>query len=127
MQFAEVSRRLYPEKSGSEWLECAGVHAVFNGADSPITQTFGLGLNVEWNETALDKIERFFLDRKSPVHHEVSPFAELMHSTCSAGATTAPSRSPMCSTRPLAGRQTHRGGPSLCASSLQKKRSYGLK
>jgi GNAT superfamily N-acetyltransferase len=74
VQFAEVSRRLYPE-SGSEWLECAGVHAVFNGADSPITQTFGLGLNVEWNEAALDTIERFFFDRKSPVYHEVSPFA----------------------------------------------------
>jgi hypothetical protein len=73
-QFAEASRRLYPDR-GSEWIECGGVHAVFNGVESPITQTFGLGLSSAWNEPALDTIERFFLDRGAPVFHEVSPFA----------------------------------------------------
>jgi GNAT superfamily N-acetyltransferase len=73
-QFAEASRRLYSDR-GSEWIERAGVYAVFNGVDSPITQTFGLGLNADWNESWLDSIEQFFLSRKASVFHEVSPFA----------------------------------------------------
>ena len=42
-QFAEARRRLFPA-SGAEWMECAGAYAVFDGVDSPVTQTFGLGL-----------------------------------------------------------------------------------
>lgn len=72
--FAEARRRLYPA-SGAEWMECAGAYAVFNGIDSPVTQTFGLGLFEELNAGRLDTIERFFFDRGSPVLHEVSPFA----------------------------------------------------
>lgn len=73
-QFAQARRRLFPE-SGSEWMECAGAYAVFDGVDSPTTQTFGLGIFEELNETVLDVIERFFLDRGAHVDHEVSPFA----------------------------------------------------
>jgi hypothetical protein len=73
-QFAEASRRINPDR-GSDSIESAGVYAVFNGIDSPVTQTFGLGLSVDWNDSALDTIERFFLDRGAPVFHEVSPFA----------------------------------------------------
>jgi hypothetical protein len=72
-QFAEARRRLFPE-SESEWMECGGAFTVFDGANSPITQTFGLGLFQDLNGTVLDEIERFFLDRGSPVQHEVSPF-----------------------------------------------------
>ena len=73
-QFAEANRRLHPE-NGAEWIECAGVYAVFNGVDSPVTQTFGLGLSEEWNESWLDSIEQFFLGHGASVVHEVSPFA----------------------------------------------------
>lgn len=75
-QFAEARRRLSPA-SGSAWMECAGAHVVFDGADSPITQTFGLGMREELSDAALDRIERFFHDRGAPVQHEVSPFAGL--------------------------------------------------
>ncbi len=54
-------------------MECAGAYAVFDGVDSPITQTFGLGLFEELSAASLDTIECFFLDRGAPVHHEVSP------------------------------------------------------
>jgi GNAT superfamily N-acetyltransferase len=48
---------------------------VFDGIDSPVTQTFGLGIFEPLSAAALDEIERFFLDRGAPVMHEVSPLA----------------------------------------------------
>jgi hypothetical protein len=73
-EYAEARRRLYPD-SGAGWIECAGAYAVFDGVDSPITQSFGLGIFEELNPTSLDVIERFFLERAAPVLHEVSPLA----------------------------------------------------
>jgi hypothetical protein len=71
-KFAEARRRLFPE-SGAEWIECAGAYAVFDGIDSPVTQTFGLGIFEPLSAATLDIIERFFLDRGAQVDHEVSP------------------------------------------------------
>ena len=73
-QFAEARRKLFPE-SGSCWMECAGAQVVFDGIDSPVTQTFGLGIFKELTDASLDTIERFFLDRGAHVDHEVSPLA----------------------------------------------------
>jgi len=73
-QFAEARRRLIPGCT-SEWTECAGTYAVFDGVDSPVTQTFGLGIFEELKVESLERIELFFLDRDAPVCHEVSPFA----------------------------------------------------
>lgn len=72
--FAEARRFLFPD-SGAEWIECAGTYAVFDTIDSPITQTFGLGLFEQLSAASLDVIECFFHDRGAPVMHEVSPFA----------------------------------------------------
>jgi len=66
--------RLFPA-SGAEWIEFAGAYAVFDGIESPVTQTFGLALFEELNSASLDVIERFFLDHGAPVLHEMSPFA----------------------------------------------------
>jgi GNAT superfamily N-acetyltransferase len=74
VEYSEARRRLYPE-SGAEWIECAGAYAVFDGVDSPLTQSFGLGIFEELSTAALDRIERFFLERAAPVLHEVSPLA----------------------------------------------------
>ena len=74
VQFADARRNLFPE-SGAEWMESGGAVAVFDGIDSPITQTFGLGIFEELSPATLDVIERFFLDRGAPVFHEVSPLA----------------------------------------------------
>ncbi len=75
-QYAEARRRLYPA-SGAEWMKCAGAYVVFDGVESPVTQTFGLGVFEELTENDLEKIDQFFLDRGAPVFHEVSPFAGL--------------------------------------------------
>ncbi len=74
VQYAEARRHLFPD-SGAEWIECAGAYAVFDGIESPVTQTFGLGIFDELSAAGLDVMERFFLDRGAPVLHEVSPFA----------------------------------------------------
>jgi GNAT superfamily N-acetyltransferase len=72
--FAEAQRNLLPE-SGAEWIECAGALAIFNGIDSPVTQSFGLGLFEELDAATLDRIEHFFFDRGTAAIHEVSPLA----------------------------------------------------
>ena len=73
-QYADARRRLFPD-GGAGWIRCAGAYAVFDGVDSPLTQTFGLGVFEELRPESLDVIERFFLDRGAPVLHEVSPLA----------------------------------------------------
>lgn len=72
VQFAAARRRLFPA-SGAEWIECAGAYAVFDGIDSPVTQSFGLGIFQELRASSLDVIARFFLERGAAVLHEVSP------------------------------------------------------
>lgn len=74
VQFAEARRRLFPG-SGAEWIECAGAYAIFDGIDSPVTQSFGLGIFEELSADSLDVIERFFVSHGAPVLHEVSPLA----------------------------------------------------
>src|SRR5690242_11023434 len=68
-QFAEARRRLFPE-SGARWIECAGAYAVFDGIDSPVTQSFGLGIFEQLSPASLDVIERFFVDRGARAMHE---------------------------------------------------------
>ena len=71
-RFIEARRRISPD-SNADWIEVAGTYAMFDGPDSPCTQTFGLGIN--GNPTAVDlrTIESFFFERGAAVHHEVAP------------------------------------------------------
>jgi hypothetical protein len=71
-QYAEGRRRVFPD-CDSVWIECAGANVVFDGVDSPVTQTFGLGLFEELTAAALDRIESFFFERGAAVMHEVCP------------------------------------------------------
>lgn len=52
-----------------------GTIAVFDGAASPLTQTFGLGLFQAADDALLDEIEAFFGERGAATSHEVSPLA----------------------------------------------------
>ncbi len=74
VRFAESRLRLFPA-SGAGWMECAGAYAVFDGVDSPVTQSFGLGIFEDLSAAALEEIERFFFARGAPAVHEVSPLA----------------------------------------------------
>jgi hypothetical protein len=86
MRFVEARRRLSPGR-GAECMVADGVHAIFDGPASPVTQTFGLGLAAEPSVAALDRLESFFRERGAPVRHEVSPLAgtELADQLCGRG------------------------------------------
>ncbi len=73
--FAEARAKMFPE-SLAEWTEIAGACAIFDGIESPTTQTFGLGIFEEATDNVLDEIEAFFAKHDAPVFHEVSPLAD---------------------------------------------------
>ena len=74
-EFVEARARLFPG-SGACWTERAGALAMFDGVESPLTQTFGLGLSDTVMPADLETIEEFFAGRGAPVFHEVSPLAD---------------------------------------------------
>lgn len=73
--FVETRARLQPE-IGAAWIEVGGAYAMFDGVESPCSQTFGLGLFSETTNEQLDEIEAFFHDRDAPIFHEVSPMTD---------------------------------------------------
>lgn len=73
--FVEARARLFPE-SNAEWIEVGGAYAMFDGNQSPLTQSFGLGIFDEITLTHLQQLEDFFTERGAEVFHEVSPLAE---------------------------------------------------
>jgi hypothetical protein len=72
--FVEARARMFPD-SGACWIEAGGALAMFDGVNSPCTQTFGLGVFEEATDAILDELEAFFKERGAPVMHEVSPLA----------------------------------------------------
>lgn len=68
--------RLQPH-TGAAWLDVNGTYALFDGPQSPITQTFGFGVFADPAEDDLAKLEEFYASRGAPVFHEVSPMAPL--------------------------------------------------
>jgi hypothetical protein len=49
---------------------------MFDGVDSPLTQTFCLGIEQAVTPEDLDRLDVFFKDLGAPVFHEVSPLAD---------------------------------------------------
>src|SRR5688500_20338324 len=70
--FVETRARLDPEY-GAKWIEVGGAYAMFDGVESPLTQTFGLGLFEETTDEHLDEIEAFFTKRNAHVVHQAVP------------------------------------------------------
>lgn len=73
--FVETRAALEPD-SGAAWIQVGGTYAMFDGIESPLTQTFGLGVFEDITSEHLDEIESFFVERGAPVFHEVSPMAD---------------------------------------------------
>lgn len=73
--FVETRAGIEPD-SGACWIEVGGAYAMFDGVESPCTQTFGLGLFDEIGGEHFDRLEAFFIERGAPVFHEVSPMAD---------------------------------------------------
>ncbi len=72
--FVEVRQRVTPHV-GAAWHDFGGTYAMFDGATSPMTQTFGLGMFSPATAAQLDEIEGFFRERGADPMHEVSPLA----------------------------------------------------
>jgi hypothetical protein len=69
------SRSIVQPDVGAKWIDVAGVYAMFDGPESPLTQTFGLGIFDPFLDREFDQIEQFFRDRGAPTFHEISSFA----------------------------------------------------
>lgn len=67
------ARRQIDPSAGADWIEVAGVYAMFDGLDSPLTQTFGLGLFDPITANELERLEQFFESRGASVAHETCP------------------------------------------------------
>lgn len=70
------ARNIFEGNKKATWIELGGTYALFDGIDSPMTQTFGLGLFDSFADSKLSLIENFFKEQKAPVNHEVSPLAD---------------------------------------------------
>lgn len=76
-RYVEARARVEPAV-GAGWMATGGAYVLFDGVDSPLTQTFGLGMFEPATSAHLDRIERFFGERRSTTFHEVSPLAEAV-------------------------------------------------
>jgi hypothetical protein len=75
-EFVDARARAFPF-AGAQWIEVAGTLAMFDGVESPCTQTFGLGMFEPITEAHIEKIEAFFVERGAKVFHEVCPLVDL--------------------------------------------------
>lgn len=74
---ARIARRKATGDLASDlaWRDFDGTYAMFDGVESPMTQTFGLGLFKDASAEELDAIEAFYRAFGFGTVHEVSPLA----------------------------------------------------
>ena len=77
-RFVDARYRFRPE-AGSCWTEMAGAYVLYDGVESPMTQTFGLGVSGLPSAEEMQAIEEYFESRGAPVMHEVSPLTGSGH------------------------------------------------
>jgi hypothetical protein len=72
---ATTTERLRPG-SGAAVQSVAGGFAVYCGANSPVTQAVGLGLDGPVSEEEFNRLEEFYRSRNEPVRAETCPLAD---------------------------------------------------
>jgi len=73
---AANARACQEAQPDAAFLEIAGGVAVFAGAESPLTQVVGIGLNGPVHETEIETIESFFRCRGARVTIDLCPLAD---------------------------------------------------
>lgn len=73
---AAIARGCAEGQADSAILEAGGGIAVFQGADSPLTQVVGVGLNGPVRPAELDCLEEFFRSRGARVTIDLCPLAD---------------------------------------------------
>jgi GNAT superfamily N-acetyltransferase len=74
VQCAELVRATQGDGSAAV-AQVAGGYAIYCGADSPVTQAVGIGLNGLVSDTDFDQLEEFYFTKKEPVRVETCPLA----------------------------------------------------
>jgi GNAT superfamily N-acetyltransferase len=74
-ELIEARTRSFPDRDAT-WIEVAGAYAMIDGPNSPLSQTFGLGIFQPITAAELDTIEEFFRSRNAKIAHEVCPLAD---------------------------------------------------
>jgi GNAT superfamily N-acetyltransferase len=72
---AEAMMAMKPDV-GTAVERLAGGYAVYCGANSPVTQAVGLGLDGPVHAEEFDRLEEFYFSRKEPVRVETCPLAD---------------------------------------------------
>lgn len=72
---AEMMKALQPDNVGA-FEAIGGGYAVYCGANNPVTQAVGLGLNGPVSAEEFDRLEAFYFCRKEPVRVETCPLAD---------------------------------------------------
>ncbi|GAB1342695.1 GNAT family N-acetyltransferase [Gemmatimonas sp.] len=75
MAFVESRARLEPAV-GAQWQDVGGTWVMFDGAESPLTQTFGLGLFSGPTAEQFEQIENVFSAHRTATLHEVCTMAD---------------------------------------------------
>lgn len=105
------SRRVRQPEVRAEWTEVAGLYAMFDGPDSPLTQTFGIGVFDSFLEPEFDRVEAFFTDRGVPTFHEVSSFADPATMSLLAARGYSPIEASVVLVRPISSEDVAPSGP----------------
>jgi Acetyltransferase (GNAT) family len=75
-EFVDAHAGAFPNV-GAKWIEVAGALAMFDGVESPCTQTFGLGMFDPVTDAHMERIEAFFEERGAKVFHEICPLVDI--------------------------------------------------
>lgn len=75
--FVETRAQIFPGLDAG-WTRIGGTLAMFDGVNSPLTQTFGLGLFQEPTTQDFAELEAFYFERGCGINHEVSPHADAL-------------------------------------------------
>jgi len=73
---AAISRACIAGRPNTAILETAGGLAVFAGAQSPLTQAIGIGMEGPVSEVEIDRLESFFRSRGARVSVDLCPLAD---------------------------------------------------
>lgn len=70
------SRAASDPGTGACWIDVAGAHAMFDGTESPMTQSFGLGVFEPFGAPEFERVEAFYQSRNAHTDHEVCDLAD---------------------------------------------------
>ncbi|MFY7998693.1 MAG: GNAT family N-acetyltransferase [Candidatus Kapaibacteriota bacterium] len=80
MDYAKAYQQLLSDSTTTA-LRLGSAAALYAGVESPLTQSFGLGMDGEVEEQQIEAIEEFFFSRGAATHVEVANLADMSLTT----------------------------------------------